>query len=224
MAEVLLSPGEAIHIGPHWLACGDLMDDTVYGLIRLGGAPDIVYVDPPYTRAWLQRFYAMATVQAPPDPTRFWHRLWTLAGVARHGAFVEMGRAHVLDLDRALQVTQPDWSLCHVWSITYGGRGKNHAALLYAHAHGSTPCYASLPLTGIDDLETPRHILRALPAETTVLDYCLGLGGTLRAAILESRRCLGMELNPDRLRRALRYATAAKLPVHQHGRLLELSA
>lgn len=222
MSEVHLAPGEAIHIGAHWLACGDLMDDTVYALIRLSGAPDIVYVDPPYTRAWLHRFYAMATVQAPPAPEHFWQRLWTLAQVAQHGAFIEMGLQHVDDLTYALQVALPHWSLCHVWSITYGGRGKNHAALLYAHAHGATPCYAHLPLTGIDDMETPRHILRALPKDTTVLDYCLGLGGTLRAAILESRRCLGMELNQDRLRRALRYATAAKLQVHAQGPLEEL--
>lgn len=194
-----VQPGQVWGVGPHLVACGDLEAGDggrflVAGLQLTGKRPKLIYVDPPWSAAFVTRFRKGAGVAQLPEHT--------VASVVRHIAslaafldcplYFEMGVSFP-----ALEVI--DWvddhlgvSGCVYWPITYAG-GKP-ATLFRFNSVALHPQFA-----GLDGRETPSLALRydTLPGDI-VFDPCLGLGCTARAAVHTQRVCWGLELHPAR--------------------------
>lgn len=206
--------GEVWECYGHLVACGDLEQGAGEQLLEWGrrqwwreGDPDtwqrkpaLFYADPPWSPSLLTRFRnaAGADIQSAYTVETVVRRIARLArGVP---LLLEMGTSY--DRDQVL-----DWLSEHdggrlLVPITYAG-GK--PAWLYI---SGVPLAQAQPLvravTQQDDERIPAIALAALTAPgDVVVDPCLGLGCTLRAAERTGRVCWGLELVPQRCSSAL---------------------
>lgn len=197
--------GDVFKLGDHILACGDL--ERGDGLRLLEGyvpAPRLTYCDPPWNarihtvfRRWAKEAGAR---HRDPDLRRLFSRLQVIC--RRSELFVlEIGRER---RDELLRMTANKDCRVGAVEITYS---QGEAAAIVGVDREST---AGQRFDGLrsavvhgDSRYLPGEVIRQFTvAQDWVCDPCLGLGLTLRAAHAEGRRCVGMELNPDRLRRA----------------------
>jgi hypothetical protein len=197
-----VEPGQVWRVGNHLVACGDL--EAGDGERFLSWArehsvwqPELYYVDPPWSPAYISRFRAGAGVEKRPEHTvkSIVQRLARLATGAP--LLMEMGTTYEASevIGWVYEAREPFGSnVALVVPITYAG-GK--PAALYAfgldedvHLEG---------LRGTDDELTPALAMQQLTkAGGVVVDLCLGLGATARAAEKTGRVCWGLELHPRR--------------------------
>lgn len=190
----------------HLVACGDLETGAGEQLLAFGRAhgglsPKLFYVDPPWSPALLTRFCNAAG--SDPQGSTVQSVVRRIARLARGvPLLLEMGTVYDRD-DVQTWLAAHDTNgarLCV--PITYSG-GK--PAWLYL---SGVPLAKAQPLahaiTRLDDERIPAIAMTALtlPGDV-VVDPCLGLGCTLRAAERTGRVCWGLELVPQRCSSAL---------------------
>lgn len=207
---MVIEPGDVFRCGRHWLACGDLERGDAEALIEAAGVePSVVYCDPPWTEAALSSFRRVAGMDrlvARGGLSRVLARLVDLCASVGD-AWVEMGRERLDELRAAVArrggehvVSVPivyGWSPRPAWLSRFSWGGRERPVV-------------SPPPAGTSSRRAPGLVLaeyrRLLGAEFAVVDPCLGLGTTLRAAELLGARCLGLELAPGRLEKAVERA------------------
>lgn len=200
-----IESGDVWLVGQHVLICGDLEQGVDRALVEYATAlglpaPKLLYTDPPWTTAWITNFRNRAGAGVSPQLTweTLMQRLLALVPWIQGPAFFEMGLDGIKELQRLAAAADHPEVGC--WRITYDRRRT--CVLLGVQAWG-TPNRAGFYMpdfTGVDDLETPSLAIQRLtqPGDV-VVDPCLGLGTTSRAAALLDRRCLASELHPRRL-------------------------
>jgi len=192
--------GDVWALGPHLVACGDLEEGDgerflAFGRQWAGQAPELIYVDPPWSEAFVTRFRKNAGVLKMREHTvaSVVKRIATLASQLDCPLYLEMGVSF-----QVLEVI--DWVGDHLdvldcmyWPITYAG-GKP-AQLFRFNTSKRVPTQ----FTGLDDNATPgRALLHETERGAIVFDPCLGLGCTARAAVRTQRVCWGLELHAAR--------------------------
>lgn len=197
--QYLVRPGDVWAVGAHLVACGDL--ETGDGARFLAWAkewsqlkPALFYSDPPWSPAFITRFRKGAGVEQQPEHT-VESLVRTIADLAAPcPLFIEMGTTYHAELIYkwvgVSRWTPGMWY--EFWPITYSGK----PATLYLFG-GTQP--APLSFRGVDDSKTPALAIESYSESgQVVVDLCLGLGCTARAAASLGRRSWGLELHPRR--------------------------
>lgn len=198
-----VQPRDVWQVGPHLVACLDVTGDTlkVQRLIT-ATAPVMAYVDAPYNASAYAYFARTALGSYYPSFHMFLGHLASTLLLVQGEVYVECGVQTVMQFTQVF--TSLGFQVLDEWSITY--QRVRPARLLHLLSPRA-PAGLTLegePLDGLDDTVAPRvAIERSSEEGDWVLDCCLGLGLTLRSADACGRRCLGIEVHPDRLRRAI---------------------
>ncbi len=200
-----VQPGQIWQVGLHLVACGDLEHGAGRQLLEAGAlltgrAPALFYVDPPWSPSYVTRFRRGAGVS-----TEAAYTVQSLVSyvfkLASAPLLMEMGVTYEPEqiIDWAGQM-RPDWTTVYVEPITYAG-GK--PARLFGFGLTEAQGVDLTCLRNTDDERTPRMAMNLFtePGDV-VVDLCLGLGATARAAGTD-RRCWGLELHPRRCSAAL---------------------
>lgn len=210
-------PGQVWKCGLHLVACGDLEKGDGEKLLAFGSenaslygalSPVLFYVDPPWSPAYITRFRRGAEATEDPAFTveSLCKRIFRLASAP---LLMEMGTTYepAQVIDWAWQVAA-GLTACsfirhgvYVEPITYAG-GK--PARLFAFGLTEEQGVDFTCLRNTDDERTPFMAMNLFtdPGDV-VVDLCLGLGVTARAAQMTGRRCWGLELHPRRCSAAL---------------------
>ena len=161
--------------------------------------PALFYVDPPWSPAYITRFRRGADVAEDPAFTveSLCKRIFQLARVP---LLLEMGMTYGVDQVIGWADEVSIWGQTYVEPITYAG-GK--PARLFGFGLTEAQGVDFTCLRNTDDERTPRMAMNLFtePGDV-VVDLCLGLGATARAAGTD-RRCWGLELHPRRCSAAL---------------------
>lgn len=206
-----VKPGQVWAVGQHLVACGDLERGAGERLLAfgvnyapiIGGLyPSLFYVDPPWSPAYITRFRRGAGVAEDPAYTveSLCKRIFQLASAP---LLMEMGTTYEPDqvIGWAQQASYLGDGEVYVEPITYAG-GKPARLFAFGLTEEQGVDFACLRNT--DDERTPFMAMNLFtdPGDV-VVDLCLGLGATARAAQMTGRRCWGLELHPRRCSAAL---------------------
>jgi hypothetical protein len=206
--------GEVWHVGPHFVAAGDLTRGDLQALFSFLDSPPLqmVYIDPPYTSssATSSRAAADTVLHHQTAPVRFAYfarvLLSELKAVAGCDIFMEMGLGSARTIEQALAETGA--RTLNRWGTTYYRKYPSHL-WRFRFSPGGEPMPAAA-LEGLDDEQSPaRAIQLATRRGDTVLDCVFGNGLTAVAAQGLGRRFIGLELNPQRVSVTLTRLTAA---------------
>lgn len=185
-----VQPGEVWHVGRHVFVCSDLMESSVFRELVEREPVDLVYCDPPWNQSLLTGFRTKA---GRPRQKYAVESLYQAIVNLAPGAptYIEGG------------VDDESW----MWQILPGPQ-RQRFVTTYANAarrslvlySGSEPC--PVDLAGMDDNDTPAHVMRHYEPGT-VVDACGGLGLTARSAELTGWRAVTNELSPWRMSAAM---------------------
>lgn len=173
--------GVSYDVGRHTLRCVRMQDVDVEEPV------DLVYADPPWNAGIQRQFNEAAGVDGGPAD----HVILYAASLADvHGVpwYIEVGPStpdHVVEMLHAR----------HRFEVTYHG-GDRDCLLL-------TNAVDPPDLDGADDQDTPRLAMTHHGDEGTVLDPCVGIGTTLLCAEAAGWTCIGYEMNPKKLAKAM---------------------
>jgi hypothetical protein len=220
----LVIEGGIYRCGRHVVACGDLMAGHALALLgyanggqlRLGDQPGTVddgtpfevpllYTDPPWTPGHATMFRRWARPKHETDAVDFGALLSEVGRLARRVTrlyAVEVGRKAESAMRAALPTSTIGIELPYtqgVGVLLLGRRGDAEAGSEPLHRATARALLDSGAVSG----NAPGCVMEAATEKGEwVMDPCLGLGTTLRDAQRTGRRCLGMEINPSRLRSA----------------------
>lgn len=208
-----VQPGQVWSVGLHLVACGDLEHGAGERLLEFGRwlmarpehppewqlRPSLFYVDPPWSPSYITRFRRGADVVEDPAFTveSLCRLIFKLASAP---LLMEMGTTYSAGQLFTWADVRPEWEVMRSVPITYAG-GK--PATLYGFGLSDDQGADLECLRNMDDERTPRMAMNLFtePGDV-VVDLCLGLGATARAAGTD-RRCWGLELHPRRCSAAL---------------------
>lgn len=185
--------GEVWGIGPHAFFCGDLASSPLAATGRF-----IVVSDPPWGLSNLNAFQSRAGLPHRQSYEGFVHDFFgRCSGAAELN--MEMGLAVEERVIEAAQ--QYGWALTERRAVSYRSGNQERPNVLLRF--GGQPL--GVDLAGYSRREFLRLILldARLRGLATVLEPCLGLGGTLMAAADMGLTCIGSELHPRRLAHSL---------------------
>lgn len=188
-----IRPGEIWQAGQHRVICADI---TKLDPVALLGAPDLIYVDPPWNQGNVASFYTKAGQKGQGSFTELREALMRTFQAARV-VWAEMGKQHIDEF--AAQVERSGGKITHRFSCTYYRR---HLVYLIRADFSGGPALragAVAALEGADDEKTPGLVLQAEAWARRILDPCTGRGLTGRTTHQQGRRFCGSELNPRRL-------------------------
>lgn len=191
--------GEVWMVGPHILLCGDLELGAAERLLAITGAPDVVYVDPPWNAAHARGYRTKAGVDGATGRKvdfvgQFLPMLMGIVKCARYIG-VEIGSQHNVSVQLAAEEA--------------GIRVVRHSAITYARK--TLPCsflelstveddYAPPGIVGEDEpVVAERFAAAAASAGQTLFDPCMGQGLAATAGIKAGLRVVGVELHPRRM-------------------------
>lgn len=213
--------GEIWEAGANRLACYDALSFGVYQDMGLGnGFVDMVYTDPPWNKGNINAFRTKAEMSHWTQSFEKW--LDSLLGVIYHYAqgpvYVEMGKDTIELLSRL--AAKHHIREIEVIPITYYHR--HPAWLFYGSAYHDYPARLDHgSLNGLDDEDTPREAIKQ-EYPKTILDPCIGRGGTARAAWQvqkEKIQVYGVELNKRRLANVLAFYAEQGLNPRRVGKV-----
>ncbi len=150
---------------------------------------DMVYSDTPWTTGNLKTFYTKAEKPCAHTFLEFAEMVFQhIDTIHPKVCYLEIGRENMGVYERKLRDLFP---IVQSWDILYY---RKHPMKLLRGG----PEIQQFDFTGMDDEKTPGA---AMLHETilSVVDFCLGRGGTLVAAYKLGKICYGSELNPRRL-------------------------
>ena len=206
----MIEPGDVWRVGDSWVHCGDLEQDAGARFLRylreeVGVTPTMVYCDPPWNaaiattfRRWVKDERAVAFSAL----LRVVVEVCEAAGT--DDVFLEMGAKHQRDLITLGEAA--GLTLGGEWRIVYSRQRPCY--LTHFRRPGAAPLATAYQSpAGMADEDTPTWAMQTVPHPAhRVFDPCMGLGCTWRNAVAAGATALGVELNPDRLGRALRDA------------------
>lgn len=193
-----VQPGDIWEVGKHVIMCGDLERGDGNHLLSRAGAPDLVYVDPPWNAGNARSFRTKSGLDGEQGrAVDFPLLLELIVAVAAHtkgAAFIEMGRQQIQRLHETVVMAQG--KVVSEWGITY--YGKKPCMLLMA-SWSNVPAPEDTP-EGLDDEHTPKWAIERFTEKgDLVLDACTGRGLTAQTSTQLGRRFAGMELHPKRV-------------------------
>ncbi len=188
--------GDVWAAGNHILGCGDIEHGYAERLMAKFGAPDITYVDPPWSQGNAKSFYTKAGLVYPETGfILFLQKLIDVVRVTKGPVYIEMGKQHVDDLQTI--IINSGGKVLNVWGVTYYRKYPSFLVRAVWGDHKYTP---DVNLTSMDDDDTPSAAITYDSAKSAlVFDPCMGRGLTCRSAHQLGRRFVGLELHPRRL-------------------------
>lgn len=189
-----VQPGQVWRVGEHTFVCSDLIETRLFDeTLAAVGAPDLVYVDPPWNPSNLSSFRTKAAKdRADYTIWQLYARVFGIHPEVPH--FVEGGIKEALNV----KAQMPEGHHVTGWRITYY---RKHPCVL--HYVGTTPPPANLPdLNGVDDDYTPDKVMKAY-GSGLVVDPCAGRGLTARTAARNGWRSVTNEMSPWRMSAAM---------------------
>lgn len=196
--------GEVYELGSHRLMCGSALDEKHVKKLCDGTVPDIVITDPPYDMSTEDVREALAISRS--DHFVVIARFITLAQLA-----VAEGMKWHMDFVLEADVAKGTYDCDHMphykhQNVVYlshektGIFSREAAFGLYKDAYFPSVIPAPRDFKSghhAKSVEAMYKIVRAFKAKT-VMDCFVGAGSTLLACSKAARRCLAMELDPER--------------------------
>ena len=190
-----VSSGDVWKSGPHIFGCGDHESGMFADFSYFFGPPDMAYVDPPWNQGNASTFRTKAEVEKRAD---FQKLIVAVINATRHvtgPVFMEMGKKEEANV--ICWAEREGMKVYQSWEIMY--YRKYPARLLYMGWDSeAAPVQFTLSPEGMDDEDTPKWAMQEIQPRT-VLDPCMGRGGTAVAAHRLGIDSIGFELNPKRL-------------------------
>lgn len=191
---------------------GNLMDRRSLNELMDGEKADLVYTDPPWSKAFITRFYNMAEIPEKPVLADLFSAIVAnLRFFGKDQFCVEMGAIGKELLHETLESS--DLYLYTIYNTRYG---KDKPCYIF---HGGiTPRSPDDPDRFLA-LEGQKIVEAAIETFTciddTVLDFCIGQGMIARACHATGRSCYGLELSQERLDKTIEYCMAKDIPFEE---------
>ena len=180
------------------IGCYDIDNGEAIKFFSNNGGADIAYIDPPWNQGNANTFRGKAGLTQNVNFQNLLENIMDILKLVRRDVFIEMGIKSEATLHRIIE--QNGGSVINRFDTKYY-RTKNSTLTHCAFNEK----YADIPdFTGIWDRKIPPIAIEATSKQgETVLDCCLGLGLTLRSAVILKRKFIGTELSPNRVSASL---------------------
>ncbi len=213
-----ISRGDIVSVGGHLFGCGDIeagdLDGFVEWLVDNDCSPEMVYTDPPWSdgncKYWRTMAKAPPSIEAAPHKELIRNIFNAIQAFGSDVVFMEQSFHEDLSWV-VMEAESAGYVRLGQWTVSYGSKGtpRPNELILFA-----IPKMSGIE-RGFDPSGLHNNEMTELAFEhfavrgETVFDPCVGLGTTARMAHKYDMRCVGFELDPNRLARTI--ALMAKL-------------
>lgn len=202
--------GEVWGSAPHWFLCGDVLE---YDIVKLLGAPDMIYVDPPWNSGKYKEFHTFADLV----PSRLFgaflsELVASMKRMCRGPVVMEMGNDWFGALRAMLrQAGAVEWG---VGKVTYGSPHRSSNLWCGTFGGGSRQAI-EVPL-GLHGVKVFDYIVDTFVSPgMRVFDPCCGNMAFLRRAYKSGAIVSGCELIPAKLAQGLAWFAKRGLEIER---------